>query len=78
MRKRTGYPAPDEIREINISNTFLSFNFTSTMTSYLKFLKIGSDFLNEIHGSILDESNPINFGFGDEMDSHYKQIEREE
>ncbi|MGL2965541.1 AbiH family protein [Flavobacterium sp. XGLA_31] len=74
--KRTGYKNPNyENLKIEIANTFLSFNYTSTMKSYLSFLNINDFFLNEIHGNLLDESNPINFGFGDEMDSHYKQIE---
>lgn len=75
LKKRTGYGGPDSVPGIKIANTFLSFNYTSTMKSYLNFLKTKSEFLNEIHGNILDKSNPINFGFGDEMDSHYKQIE---
>lgn len=75
LKKATGYGGSRKISEIKISNTFLSFNYTSTMMCYLKFLDVGNDFLNEIHGSIIDETNPINFGFGDEMDSHYKQIE---
>jgi hypothetical protein len=65
----------NNISEVKILNTFLSFNYTSTMSSYLNILGTKSEFLNEIHGSILDKSNPINFGFGDEMDNHYKQIE---
>ena len=31
--------------------------------------------LIEIHGRLEDERNPINFGFGDEMDSHYQLLE---
>lgn len=29
----------------------------------------------EIHGSLNDKENPLNFGFGDEMDDDYKTIE---
>ncbi|MES2863551.1 MAG: AbiH family protein [Bacteroidota bacterium] len=76
MLKQTGY-RNNNIKnpKINISNYFLSFNYTSTMNKYIKFLKINNAYLNEIHGSIIDKSNPANFGFGDEMDNDYKQIE---
>lgn len=34
--------------------------------------------LNEIHGRLEDERNLINFGFGDEMDKHYQEIEEKD
>jgi hypothetical protein len=75
LKKATGYGGPDKVPDLNISTTFISFNYTSTMNYYLNSLNIKSEFLNEIHGSISDKLNPINFGFGDEMDDDYKSIE---
>lgn len=54
---------------------FLNFNYTSLIDYY----KEESVLLNyeqiQIHGKIEDETNKINFGFGDEMDDDYKIIE---
>lgn len=63
------------VNSIFIKNFFLSFNYTSTVANYNKILGNGSEGLIEIHGRLEDERNPINFGFGDEMDKHYQEIE---
>ncbi len=59
---------------------FLSFNYTPTLESYIKMLN-GEEknfySINYIHGQINNINNPINFGFGDEMDEDYKAIENE-
>ncbi|MES2410838.1 MAG: AbiH family protein [Bacteroidota bacterium] len=60
---------------ININNYFLSFNYTSTIQNYTEQLKYNIFNLNEIHGRLEDDNNHINFGFGDEMDKHYQEIE---
>lgn len=62
-------------KKIEAKNYFLSFNYTKTIPFYQQFLDYNSEKINEIHGSLYDESNPINFGFGDEMDDDYKIIE---
>lgn len=61
---------------------FLNFNYTSTVENYLGFFETppGKEdrravALNYIHGRLNDDSNPIIFGYGDEMDPHYQQIE---
>lgn len=59
---------------IQVKNYFLSFNYTSTAYNYTKQIQSKPE-LNEIHGRIEDERNPINFGFGDEMDRNYQEIE---
>lgn len=57
----------------------LSFNYTPTIFSYNYF--INNDFgldicaTNYIHGEIKSIKNKINFGFGDEIDSAYSDIE---
>ena len=38
----------------------------------------GNTKLIHIHGKIGDSNNKINFGFGDEMDDHYKLIENKD
>lgn len=62
-------------KSISIKNYFLSFNYTSTVFEYNKALGNNLESLIEIHGRLQDERNPINFGFGDEMDKHYQEIE---
>jgi hypothetical protein len=61
--------------ELSLDTHFLSFNYTSTMFEYVKMLNFDIYNLNEIHGRLEDEINPINFGFGDEMDKFYQEIE---
>lgn len=58
-------------------NLVLNFNYTSTIENYLKYLKPLDFKLNHIHGKIGDESNPIIFGFGDELDKDYEKMELE-
>lgn len=64
--------------EINFEYFFLSFNYTFTAQSYIQLLGINPMNLNEIHGSLSDVKNPINFGFGDEMDKFYQEIEEKD
>lgn len=61
-------------------NLFLNFNYTSTVSKYVKELNkpstdgsLGDNQEIQIHGSLEDD---INFGFGDEMDDHYKMLEK--
>lgn len=56
---------------------FLNFNYTNTLFKYVNPLldaKLNVK-CNFIHGRLSSELNPINFGFGDEMDEDYKLIE---
>jgi hypothetical protein len=62
---------------------FLNFNYTLAVEPYVKAInsRPASDFGQnaseiKIHGQIDSKQNPINFGFGDEMDDHYKIIEK--
>jgi hypothetical protein len=51
---------------------FLNFNYTKTASLYN-----GRKYpfqLNHIHGELDNDKNPIIFGYGDEMDGHYKKI----
>lgn len=69
----------------NIENTclsevcFLSFNYTNfvvKMTTELNELHKDINFtVNRIHGGLKDNKAPIIFGYGDEHDSHYKDLE---
>ena len=73
----------DEITNLQ-RNLFLSFNYTPTIEAHIKnFTNTNTDFYGEnkvihIHGKLNNKENPINFGFGDEMDDHYKQIENKD
>jgi hypothetical protein len=58
----------------NIENIFfLVFNYTHIIQSYAKDKSI--DFAY-IHGELQNANNPIVFGYGDEVDENYSQIER--
>lgn len=68
-----------EIKPIIFESQILSFNYTPTVFSYYYFINrnFGDDICsrNYIHGEIYSKQNEINFGFGDEMDDFYKEIE---
>lgn len=54
---------------------FLYFNYTPTLELYTKQFYFPKHELIYIHGKLIDEDNPIIFGYGDEMDTHYEKIE---
>ncbi len=64
---------------IEQNNLFLNFNYTNTINNYVKLLNSGEYCGKveeiQIHGTLYEYENKINFGFGDEMDDDYKQIE---
>ena len=66
----------------------LNFNYTTTVKNYFEGIKRQDSFyfsemyckdnnliINCIHGLTNDEGNPIIFGYGDETDKHYKDLE---
>lgn len=53
---------------------FICFNYTQTMELYLRETILENNLIY-IHGELKDSSNPIIFGYGDEIDSHYEKIE---
>lgn len=69
------------INEIDLPKLlFLDFNYTNTVDLYKDILErrcypYSNIDIIKIHGEIDNKSNPINFGFGDEMDSQYKVLE---
>ncbi|MDQ1859015.1 AbiH family protein [Chryseobacterium sp. WLY505] len=62
-------------------NLFLDFNYTKNVENYVRIINEKKETLLgrarhiQIHGKLMDLENPINFGFGDEMDDHYKVLE---
>ncbi|MBB6369616.1 AbiH family protein [Chryseobacterium shigense] len=62
-------------------NLFVDFNYTSNVNNYVSIINskkvrgYGLSSQIQIHGHVSDDTNPINFGFGDEMDDHYKILE---
>lgn len=50
----------------------LNFNYTSNANVYARHCKFD---LIQIHGSLGDLQNPIIFGYGDEMDKRFSEIE---
>lgn len=53
---------------------FLNFNYTNTIDTYLE-NKESNRFAINIHGRIGDSENEIVFGYGDELDQKFKEIE---
>ncbi|PWA11386.1 AbiH family protein [Flavobacterium laiguense] len=56
---------------------FLNFNYTPTIVKYSGIVqndRIETN-VNFIHGKLSNKEDPINFGFGDEMDDDYRFIE---
>jgi len=70
-------PFPDKIQHpvLQITNYFLNFNYTDTLLKYFEVLNINENQINHLHGRLRVELNPLNFGFGDEMDKMYSKIE---
>lgn len=68
----------EAIKKIENKVYILNFNYTYTAIKYLGLIgnNLDEKDLNHIHGILGNETdNPINFGFGDEMDEDYKLIE---
>lgn len=55
---------------------FLNFNYTSTIENYLHYIDPRCVSVNYIHGKLEDKNNPIIFGYGDETDDKYAEIEK--
>ena len=65
---------PENIHPKNIY--FLNFNYTSTVCRYSNSVsKTLPSQINYIHGELNNEENQIVFGFGDEIDKSYHEIE---
>jgi len=71
---------PDEGEHNN--KLFLNFNYTSTIKNYWELVKtpqakVGKQdsIIVNIHGKLGDDENPIIFGYGDEKNPHYPDIE---
>jgi len=54
---------------------FLNFNYTNTEKQYLNFNLQNQEIIH-IHGELNNKKNPIIFGYGDEIDDEYKEIEK--
>lgn len=53
---------------------FLNFNYTDTEKHYLDNDNYDSEIIH-IHGELNNPSNPIIFGYGDELEDNYKKLE---
>jgi len=57
-------------------NLFLSFNYTNTIEEYItKYPEKWREKYIQIHGNLNDNLKSIIFGYGDEMDGSYKELE---
>jgi hypothetical protein len=71
-----------KVEEEPISTTIINFNYTDTMeTLYREWFTANSTRTKPeiiyIHGKLNDSTNPLIFGFGDELDDDYKAIEND-
>lgn len=58
---------------------FLNFNYTNTIEFYTPYIPSNFSFdVNYIHGDINNSLNPIIFGYGDEHDSDYLEIQNKQ
>lgn len=58
---------------------FLNFNYTNTIEFYTPYIPSNYTYnVNYIHGDIHDVNNPIIFGYGDEHDSDYLEIQNKQ
>lgn len=55
---------------------FLNFNYTSTAKRLYVPVVASDKEVIDIHGQLGDDSNPVIFGYGDELDEDYKRIEK--
>jgi len=63
--------------DIKEEQLFLNFNYTNTLKKYWTSPYASNQRIN-IHGMIDDSENPIIFGYGDEMDRDFKNIENKD
>lgn len=64
-------------KDIYLKNSthILNFNYTNTVEKYIT--KFDKEYeINYIHGKLNDPINPLIFGYGDETDEHYSEIEK--
>jgi hypothetical protein len=68
-------PIIDKIEEVEKVNKvlFLNFNYTNIIQRYI--YSTSETLLINIHGELKNKTNPIIFGYGDEIDDNYKLIE---
>ena len=60
------------------ASLILNFNYTTTVENYFGAKGITKKIdVNYIHGKIHNQTNPLVFGFGDELDSDYNKLELE-
>lgn len=60
----------DKYKNFEFNNSYaVNFNYTSTLSMY------SFDEIINIHGQLKHEQNPIIFGFGDELDVDYSELE---
>lgn len=72
---------PSKISVSNIPERicFVNFNYTKTIKDFVELLRPYTQSTLDvisIHGNLNDKSNPIIFGFGDEVDERYLELEK--
>lgn len=63
---------PESILILNFNYTNVTDNYTNHFSGYDNSKNIT---INHIHGELNNSENPVIFGFGDDIDEHYKRIE---
>lgn len=65
----------DDLKE-NSRTYILNFNYTDTILTYFNHIEDVS--INYIHGSIYGDDNPMIFGYGDELDDSFVEMEKQD
>jgi hypothetical protein len=71
LKEYTGIDASDSGKKL-----ILNFNYTSTIDLYYNWDFNKNVQLIHIHGKLNDKSNPIIFGYGDEIDGYYNKMKQ--
>lgn len=71
LREYTGIDASDSGKKL-----ILNFNYTSTIDLYYDWDFNKNVQLIHIHGKLNDKSNPIIFGYGDEIDGYFNRMKQ--
>ncbi|RZK67692.1 MAG: hypothetical protein EOO85_25220, partial [Pedobacter sp.] len=81
--RKTDFVPEMEVAERPEHTMILNFNYTDTVENYfrrhtlVRLPVVPPIEVNYIHGKLDDPSNPLIFGFGDELDDNYRAMELE-
>jgi hypothetical protein len=79
IRKKENSLIPEQVSKDSPQTVFfVNFNYTNSLTKLLKNSSLKDNREIQIHGSVNDLSNPIIFGYGNDIGSIYSELEEED